>query len=82
MPPTVIGSGLPLPVELLVVWVSAFVIGWFLNSYTRRGAGRDMREQVHLLNRRKATEASRHTHNALETHLAAENGSRPKDVTA
>ncbi len=82
MPSTVIGSGLPLPVELLIVWVFAFVIGWFLNLYTRRDAGRDMKQQARLLNRHKAAEASRHTKTALEAHLAAENGSDLKDATA
>eukprot|EP01043_Picozoa_sp_COSAG02_P123804 COSAG02_NODE_60812_length_270_cov_0.608187_1_plen_42_part_10 len=41
MPSTVIGSGLPLAVELLIVFVVAFAIGWYLNFVMRRGAARD-----------------------------------------
>ena len=71
MPPTVIGSGLPLAVELLIVFVAAFAIGWFLNLVTRRGASRDTKEQAHKLNRHKAATLSRHQ-NVLQKHLAAE----------
>ena len=69
MPATVIASGLPFPVELLLIYVVACVLGWwFNNNGNHHTSPLEAAERARALERQKAAKKHRHK-NAVEQQI-------------